>query len=441
MVSIMTRMTQTAEKVREHIVRIEECTVLEYDSDGKIGIQCHSPPEEEQKYRTTCPIKPRSKKQEGEWHLDQHKNVTVLNYGLLGHRFGHPWTPRAGDLVLVLFVMHYKPIILGPVNTNSQKPLMRAPTCLDAMYDWVWKWCQWRRPLIFDKNGDCSKHLPGINGICAKIFHGPVTGEPGKGRDLQMIFDCQKGNEGADEIEGNQVCAKCMNIDSVPRKDESWFKIYSKQTESCEAPNSRIEMHGRCGSYIRMENECSTCISSSSCGKSKEYTEGRGHIRIGNAVEECEKRGHINFMPSGTIDVHSNHEETCISNEAHGARLTVVHEETNDLEDGHGPISCDLTDLPTWATVRIYKDGCVKIRSNDAQKNPKSEMFLTNTGHCYLWNIVTDAYIEMTDDEKVTVHSDKEIVLDAPLVTITGDCVINGSITHGVDNSCTPPPK
>ena len=127
-------------------------------------------------------------------------------------------------------------------------------------------------------------------------------------------------------------------------------------------------------------------------------------------MEECEKRGHINFMPSGTIDVHSNHEETCISNEAHGARLTVVHEETNDLEDSHGPISCDLTDLPTGATVRIYKDGSIRVQACDTQKNPKSEVLLLNTGECHLKNIVTDAYIEITDDEKVTVHSDEEIV-------------------------------
>jgi len=156
---------------------------------------------------------------------------------------------------------------------------MRGPTCADAMYDEVWKWCQWLEPTQ-DHNHDYKDHPKGKMPVCKKLFHGPVTGQPGgKGRDQMFVWDCQKGD-------AEPTCKDCWTIDSVPRYSEQWFKQYSTKTESEEAYNSRAEWHSRCGSYLRFESE-----NENSCGKpSLEYSEGCGHIRLGGATCEASKK-------------------------------------------------------------------------------------------------------------------------------------------------------
>jgi len=209
------------------------------------------------------------------------------------------------------------------------------------MYDEVWKWCQWLEPTQ-DHNHDYKDHPKGKMPVCKKLFHGPVTGQVGEGRDQMFVWDCQKGDQ-------EPTCAQCINIDSVPRNNEQWFKQYSTQTESQEAYRSRAEWHSRCGSYLRFESEDGS--------GSKEYSEGRGHIRLGGAISEDEKKGHLNHCPDGSMDMHSVHEEVAITAEHKGTRVAVFSPENES------DIAASMDDFESNAYVRIMKSGEIILHS------------------------------------------------------------------------------
>lgn len=339
--------TNSAERLIARKSYVDYCTILEVDKDGTDGVKCHSPDHPE--YYNTVSLKIRSTKLVHEESQDpnaiQHVNALILQT-FVGNCFGEPYIPRVGDLVAVLFMYNEKPLVLGPVATIQQPPVMRAPTSEDAKYDYVNKWCQWLRPEK-DKNYDYFNHPQGKKPICFKRFHGPVTGSTGIGRDEMTVWDCQKGD-------ADPTCTACSNIDSVPRSGEQWHKIYSTQTESEEAYNSRMELHARCGSYFRIESD----NSSEHCSSSTEYSEGKGHIRIGNAVTESTKKGHLNYHPTGTIDIHSVHEEVPIASESEGTRVIVV-----SPEDSSVSYAVESKDFETGAFIRIMKDGTIHASS------------------------------------------------------------------------------
>ncbi len=334
----MTSLGNSVQRWQQNIFKLEYATVVKVDRKGHPGVQCHSPDHPE--YYNTVTVKIRDAKEKVDPKKLEHQYEIVIQ-DFVGNCFGHPWTPRVGDLVQVLFLYNTQPIILGPVNTTYQAPVMRGPTCADAMYDEVWKWCQWLEPTQ-DHNHDYKDHPKGKMPVCKKLFHGPVTGQVGEGRDQMFVWDCQKGDQ-------EPTCAQCINIDSVPRNNEQWFKQYSTQTESQEAYRSRAEWHSRCGSYLRFESEDGS--------GSKEYSEGRGHIRLGGAISEDEKKGHLNHCPDGSMDMHSVHEEVAITAEHKGTRVAVFSPENES------DIAASMDDFESNAYVRIMKSGEIILHS------------------------------------------------------------------------------
>lgn len=424
----MTSMATSMERLQARLFKVEYCTIIRINKFGESGIQCHSPDHPE--YYNTVTIKVRNAK-EGVDPLTLENQYEVVIQDFVGNCFGHPWTPRVGDLVMVLFLYNCSPIILGPVNTTYQAPPMRGPTCEDAMYDEVWKWCQWLAP-VQDENHDYYNHPKGRKPICEKIFHGPITGSTGKGRDVIHCWDCVKGDM-------DPTCTLCETIDSVGRESmivggtqgEQWFKQYSTWTESTEAYNSRMEWHARSGSYLRFESDDENVAGETSI----EYSEGIGHIRLGNAVSEQEKKGHINYHPTGSIDIHSEHEETTLDKEVLGARTLVTGSEL-ELTDSHGTIACESIYLPLKAFLRIYRDGSIKIVSNTNTTNGCSQLYLGEDGKCSLWNIANDSYLEFNTDGTASISCDPELTITAPLITINGDVEVSGSLTHSGNPCC-----
>lgn len=313
-----------------------------------------------------------------------------------GRFFGTPWTPRRGDLVKVWFYQRRKGIILGTVSSYGNEPV-----CRPDPYTLREKICQYR-PHIQDSNLDFPdktyQYPDGRKPTCLNWHHGPCNGdftddrkEPTVGRDWWQVWDyCQQGDR-------DPTCKDCTDIDYPQRKMNTWRKVYSRNTLSCESPNARLEDHVACGSYHRFESEC---------GQSKEYSEGIGHIREGNAVGECDKRGHINFKGNtsggaGTIDIHAAHEEVAFASESEGARMSVVHNEDSSVAFAYEAIYFDQS-----AYIRIMKDGQIIISTPEK---------------------VT---VESTGDE-VEISAATKITLDAPLVHVTDDHQIDGVCDHG----------
>lgn len=316
--------------------------------------------------------------------------------GMVGRFFGKPWTPRRGDVVKVWFYQKRKGIILGTEPSYGNEPV-----CRPDPYTVRDKTCQYRPHHQTTDLDFPDKQYPYPDGrkpTCTNWHHGPCLGdkrddqrEPTLGRDWWQVWDyCQEGDK-------NPTCKDCVDIDYPQRKKNTWRKVYSRNTLSCESPNARLEDHVACGSYHRFESEC---------GPSKEYSEGIGHIREGNAVCECDKRGHINFKGNkdggaGTIDIHAAHEEVAFASESEGARMSVVHNEDGSVDFAYEAIYFDKN-----AYIRIMKDGQIKISTPEK---------------------VT---VESTGDE-VEISAATKITLDAPLVHVTDDHQIDGTCTHG----------
>jgi hypothetical protein len=397
--------TNSTERLIARKSYIDYCVILDIDKDGTDAVKCHSPDHPE--YYNTVSIKIRStKKNSTNPNVLQHVNALILQR-YLGNCFGEPYNPRVGDLVAVLFMYNEKPLILGPIASIQQPPVMRAPTSEDAKYDHVNKWCQWLKPKK-DKNYDFFDHPQGKMPICFKRFHGPVTGSTGIGRDEMTVWDCQKGD-------ADPTCSDCCNIDSVPRSGEQWHKIYSTQTESEEAYNSRMELHARCGSYFRVESDNTNEASSSS----SEYSEEIGHIRLGNALTESDKRFHLNVQGNrygdsgvGSFDLHTNHEEVQIASESTGVRFAAIRPEDSQVTWAY-----ELMNFPTTSFIRCYKDGVIEINSLDGN----SSITVDGTAN------------KVTVDGTVNVEliASSEVTCTTPLTHVTGNMQIDGTCTHG----------
>jgi len=400
--------TNSTERLIARKSYIDYCVILDIDKDGTDAVKCHSPDHPE--YYNTVSIKIRStKKNSTNPNVLQHVNALILQR-YLGNCFGEPYNPRVGDLVAVLFMYNEKPLILGPIASIQQPPVMRAPTSEDAKYDYVNKWCQWLKPKK-DKNYDFFDHPQGKMPVCFKRFHGPVTGEVGIGRDEMTVWDCQKGD-------ADPTCSDCRNIDSVPRSGEQWYKIYSTQTESKEAYNSRMELHARCGSYFRVESDNTNEASSSS----SEYSEEIGHIRLGNALTESDKRFHLNVQGNrygdsgvGSFDLHTNHEEVQIASESTGVRFAAIRPEDSQVTWAY-----ELMNFPTTSFIRCYKDGVIEINSLDGNSS------ITVDG--------TSNKVTVDGTVNVELIASSEVTCTTPLTHVTGNMQIDGFCSH---NGCT----
>jgi len=364
MVSPMASLENTIKRIMMRLIRIEYCIVVDNDNEGYVGVLVHDGggPMDEDTYWNTASVKPRSVNhrvptgrnengilqgsvEQGNKYRYTHKHASCLQR-FTGHRFGHPWTPRVGDLVAVLFLWNSKPLILGNVISDSQLPLVRTPfnprtQAIDARYDDVFKWCQFRMP-DFDRNGDAFNHKVGQHPYCRKIFH--------KKRDWVQVWDyCTVGD--------GKCCSDCDRIDKIPTEgpDEhgttvgnTWLKVYSFDTDDPLVPDRRWHLNQACGSFLLFEN-------------TTDKSGAKGWIRLENAENgPSDLQGHLNFEPCGTVDIHAEnntaHEPTA---ETIGARVRVVsNDDPNDTT-----IATEMIDLDTGAYIVIFQDGTIGINS------------------------------------------------------------------------------
>lgn len=403
-VDIMSSNVNTIERIMERLFRIEYGTVVKDDQFGIIGVQCREDPGSTLWNTVTVRIrstktrmsKTNNKGEAGDPYKVMHYYCTVLQ-GYSQKWAGHPYTPRIGDMVAVLFIFNQKPLVLGTVYTNTQDPVCRAPfdkkswAKIDARYDDVDKWCQWERPT-FNENQEVTEHQPGKNPICKKRFH--------RSRDQIHTTQCREGNK--------DPCHTCDELDHIKRVSNQWEKIYSDVTKSIDPehpylPSSRIhtlrrhEWHEPSGSYMVLQNS-----------PAGDDDFGKGLIRIENAQGECDIKGHINMRPTGTIDVHGkyNGKEVGVPSENTGARMMVVANDDGDFSEAYEAIYFEKD-----AYIRIMKDGQIIIRTP--------------------YKIT----VESTGDE-VHVKAATKITLEAPLIDEITDLVHNYG-EQQIDEFCT----
>lgn len=161
------------------------------------------------------------------------------------------------------------------------------------------------------------------------------------------------------------------------------------------------------------------------------YTEGEGYwtiqgAKIENGVEVL--KGHIRHSPSGTIEMHSATPEA--AEEDNTAHRVKVYSPEDTTADQHGLIAAELINLEKKALIRIYKDGAIRVRASTDVTGAagKSEVFLGVDGHCWLWNLVDDTYIELFPGGACTIKADP--------ITMDGNVTIVGSLTHGNGPCC-----
>jgi hypothetical protein len=352
-------MDQTRRQINRRL-RIEICCVT--------GIHNHKSPGD--RNFNTVDVIMRDRPAKNDKYRFRTDIIVPPNY-LGGHCMGDTRSPRVGDVVVVLFYADREGYVLGPAWSWAEYPV-----CRPTPYDIAKKGGQWMKPYQDEWSDFPEEPYPEIKKpYCDRWFHGPVKGTTGRGRDWARVYDyCQEGDATPD-------CSVCKTIDSIGRDKNSWDKVYSHETESCEAPSKRRELHVPSGSYLRFDSET---------GQSVEYSEGCGHIRLGNATCEGAKKGHLNFNPQGSIDIHSKHEEAPIASEQAGTRVIVVAPEDSSVE-----YAVEAKDFESGAYIRIMKSG------------------------------------------EIIIHSPTKITLDAPLVEEThdnltsGDNTIVGFCSHG----------
>ena len=321
--------------------------------------------------------------------------------GMVGHCFGWPWNPRKGNLVKVLFYQNRKGLILGTVASRAEHPVCRPDPYTQRI-----KLCQWQKPYQDERKDFPRQPYPeGKKPVCLNWQHGEPLGETGPGRDVWMVFDyCHQGDE-------EPSCENCKNIDYCKREENHWWKFYSEETKSEEALPLRGEYHAPCGSCIRFESSDDGTDGITS----KEYTEGKGFIRIMNATAEDEKKGHVDFHPDGSIEIQSSTNDS--ENET-GTRAKVY------APDDPSGIAFEAVQLDTDASIRIYQDGKMTLQGVNSK--------LTFDGAQNKITMDCGANLEISASEKIS--------LDAPLVEYAQDLKVKGNMEISGSCTCSSPP-
>jgi hypothetical protein len=339
------------------------------------------------------PRERREKTHDPNFSYIRHRVPSIIS-GYHGRYQGKPINPRRGNAVKTVFFKNQKPLILGPVESKFEPPV-----CRPDPYTQREKLCQYR-PLFQDEDKDFVTTFPDpVKPTCTNWQHGPCFGdqrddqkEPCFGRDYYKVFDyCRQGNL-------MPSCEKCDSIDYPKRYGNTWLKVYSVNTMSCQAPNSRWELHQKCGSNLRFEN---------ATGRSVIYSEGKSHIQLKNAVYEDDERGQLNFQGEsvngvkavGTIDLHTHTEDLPLADEKEGVRFAIVRP-----EDDQVTWAFELIDFPTSSFIRCYKDGKIEVSSC----NGKATGTFDGLGEIITLkakNIKLDGDVEVTGD--LTVDYDE----------------------------------
>jgi len=299
---------------------------------------------------------------------------------------GDPWTPRIGDMVLVYWLTEAEGIVLGSVTSAQQEPICRSEATSEHQ-EIVHKRAPWEQPLLdahtkayvafqYPKHPDCFKWWP-------------------KTRDYITMHDCPYGH-------ARPFCDKlapCTCLDDL--QSGTWWKVFSDISPTELDKPQRVKFHHECGSV--------------------EYWDHDGTFHLHGAVAGV-LRGYINHAPKGTIEVKS------ASNVANGSRMIVVAPDDASHTDDYGEIAWDLVNIEKMCLVRGYKDGAVRLRSSLDPTGlvGRAEVFLGADGHCYLWNGVADASVEIFADGQMKLKSPR-IVLDGH-VEITGDLSVRGTL-------------
>lgn len=314
---------------------------------------------------------------------------------------------------MVWFYQERKGIVLFTIPHWFEKPI-----CRPTPYDIAIKYGQHRRPKRYLPTGDFLFRYPEPKKpFCFRWWHGEASYQKGdidEGRDWCFLFDyCQLGDSCPD-------CHLCKTIDSIERLKNHYFKFYSEQTESRKAYPLRGEYHAPCGSYWMFESKDRPDVSYIS----EVYTEGMGFWTIQGSIIQDDieyYKGHLRHSPDGTMEGHS---ATPDDDDSAGSRWK-VYSPDNTTADSYGLIAAELINLETGAVVRIYKDGSIRVRST--AQGDKSEVWLEKTGHCWIWNIVANAYVEIFANGDMDIKSPTEINITAPAVNINGALNITGS--------------
>jgi hypothetical protein len=406
----MNSLGNTIQRQLEKLIRIEYCTVVKFNNDTNMsGVLDRD--NADSKFWNTVTVQPRHVRTRSAGKNLQYTDCVVLQHKLIGKWYGSPYTPRVGDIVLVLFLMNQKPIILGTVNSDHQgnDPVCRAPfdpysNDVDARYDEVCKLCQWEE-MDFNEFQEAYNYKKGKKPTCDKWYH--------KSRDWIKIFECKVGHE--------RPCEDCTSLDAIMHSGTYGAHTFFKHFSSGEAPGEQISFemppwtdwyHHHCGSQFWFKDS--------------------GEIFLENWTTNTTRHGHLYFDPTGTIILHSDYVESPM-----GSRL-VLYSPESTAEDGSGNvISCEMQDLPTNSVVRIYKDGsvrCTSVMDGDVA----SEVYLKPDGHCWMWNYLKQAWVEINADGDISIVSPTIIGLTAPVVTISGTTEVN--ISTPTFNAPSPPP-
>lgn len=293
---------------------------------------------------------------------------------------GEPWNPRIGDMIYIYWLNEREALVLGQCASVEQEPVCRSEAD-EKDQEYVFKLCPWEEPRRNEDGNFVEFPLP-KHPECFKWW--PKT------RDVIWAHDCVLGHT-------RPQCDLCTCLDD--HTSGTWLKLFSDISPTQLDKPQRVKFHHVSGSISLWDED--------------------GTIYHENRVQE-DPRGHIRFDPTGTIDVHSEQPDD------DGSMLRVVANEDN-ISDDHGPIAAELTHLPTMATVRIYKNGCIRIRAGGSTNT--SEIFLGNNGNCWLWDMTHDNYIEFKTSGECEIKSNHVTIIGD--VTITGDATIEGTLYGG----------
>ncbi len=253
-----------------------------------------------------------------------------------------------------------------------------------------------------------------VLGTCTSVEQEPVCRSQADDQQQEYVFKLCPWEEPQKNADGNYIIFPNPKHPDCHKwwpktRDSLWIFdcLEGHNTPSCcaQAPCNSLDDH-----------QSSTCIKHFS-DVSPTIIDKQWRFKI---LHHC--GSNLYFDEDGVVNLENQ--------VAHVLKNRVALYPDTGYSDEHGPIAFEAVNLATKALVRIYVDGCVRVRSSVDPTGDTlcSELFLKNNGNCWLWNGITDNSVEIQEDGK--------IVLDGN-VEITGDLVVDGSLTHGNGPCCT----
>lgn len=305
--------------------------------------------------------------------------INTLQRGPHDGKFaGHPYTPRKGDLAVILWYHNEKGVVIGTIPNREQEPVCRPGSDNQKTYDLVWKITPWDEP---GRNPEDSfdKHPNPRNPDCLKWWDERAGG---KGRDWIFSKNCKPGND-------NPSCSHCTGPDKI-LQGCSWFKILSDNTlASCGKPD-RVWHHHLSGSTMFFDKD--------------------GVIYIENRVAE-DPRGHIKFWPDGKIEIQSRSKPS-------GTVCGCTGDGSEFIEG---------------ARITLFPDGEIELNNLDVSGEESAFIKILTTGEIIAKT--PKKILIQSENEDVHIKAANRITLEAPLIDEVAGLVHN----HGnqkIDGVC-----